>query len=252
MASDTLPPMSSFVPYAPLNVPKPFGEGIWIVDGPEIRMDYGPASMPFPTRMTVVRLPGGRLWVHSPIAPDDALFAAIDRLGEVGWLVAPNSIHYWYVADWQVRYPAAQTLAVPGLAEKAKRDFRIDALLEGPAMPLPDDIAGVLVPGTMVSEAVFFHRPSRTVILTDLIENFEPARVRSRLFRALVRLAGVAHPKGGTPVDMRLTFWPRRRAVRAAMAQILAWDCERVVMAHGLPYESGGAAELRRAFGWAL
>ncbi|KGB52840.1 DUF4336 domain-containing protein [Sphingopyxis sp. LC363] len=244
--------MTSFVPYAPLNVPKPFGEGIWIVDGPEIRMDYGPASMPFPTRMTVVRLPGGRLWVHSPIAPDDALFAAIDRLGEVGWLVAPSSIHYWYVADWQVRYPAAQTLAVPGLAEKAKRDFRVDALLDGPAMPLPDDIAGVLVPGTMVSEAVFFHRPSRTVILTDLIENFEPARVRSRLFRSLVRLAGVAHPGGGTPADMRLTFWPRRRAVRAAMAQILAWDCERVVMAHGLPYESGGAAELRRAFGWAL
>ena len=40
----------------------------------------------------------------------------------------------------------------------------------------------------------------------------KPARVRSRVFRGLVRLAGVAHPKGGTPADMRLTFWPRRRA----------------------------------------
>ena len=244
--------MSSFVPYAPLNRPKPFGERIWIVDGPEIRMDYGPASMPFPTRMTVVLLHGGHLWVHSPIAPDEALFAAIDRLGEVAWLVAPNSIHYWYVADWQARYPAARTLAVPGLAEKAKRGFRIDALLEGPAMPLPEGVAGVLVPGTMVSEAAFFHRASRTVILADLIENFEPARVRSRMLRWLMRLAGVAHPAGGTPADMRLTFWPRRRAVRAAMAEILAWDCERVVMAHGLPYEQDGAAELRRAFGWAV
>src|SRR3546814_10192298 len=82
-------------------------------------------------------------------------------------------------------------------------------------MPLPGWIAGLLVPGTMVREAVFFHRASRTVILADLIENFEPARVRSRLFRWLVRLAGVAHPRGGTPADMRLTFWPRRRAVRA-------------------------------------
>src|SRR3546814_16301644 len=91
--------MASFVPYAPLNVPKPFGEEIWTVDGPEIRMDYGPASMPFPTRMTVVRLPGGRLWIHSPIAPDDALFAVIERLVEVAWLVAPHSLHYWYVAD---------------------------------------------------------------------------------------------------------------------------------------------------------
>src|SRR3546814_1492573 len=78
--------MSSFIPYAPLNVPKPFGERIWIIDGPEIRMDYGPASIPFPTRMTVVRLAGGRLWVHSPIAPATVLFEAIDALGDVAWL----------------------------------------------------------------------------------------------------------------------------------------------------------------------
>lgn len=34
--------MSAFLPYAPLNTPKAFGPGLWIVDGPEIRMDYGP------------------------------------------------------------------------------------------------------------------------------------------------------------------------------------------------------------------
>src|SRR3546814_4281084 len=84
--------MSSFIPYATLNVPKPFGERIWIIDGPEIRMDYGPASIPFPTRMTVVRLAGGRLWVHSPIAPDTVLFAAFDAPGDVAWLVAPNRL----------------------------------------------------------------------------------------------------------------------------------------------------------------
>src|SRR3546814_7322365 len=89
----------------------------------------------------------------SDVCSSDLLFAVIERLGEVAWLVAPNSIHYWYVADWQARYPAARTLAVPGLAEKAKRDFRIDALLEGPALPIPEGLAGVLVPGTMVSEA---------------------------------------------------------------------------------------------------
>src|SRR3546814_2721760 len=89
-------------------------------------MDYGPASIPFPTRMTVVRLAGGRLWVHSPIAPDTVLFEAIDALGDVAWLVAPNSLHYWYVTDWQRRYPVARTLAVPGLAANAKRAFRIE------------------------------------------------------------------------------------------------------------------------------
>jgi len=244
--------MSSFVPYAPLNVPKPFGERLWIVDGPEIRMDYGPASIPFPTRMTVVRLDDGRLWLHSPVAPDAALFDAVDALGEVAWLVAPNSLHYWYVADWQQRYPGARTHAVPGLAARAKRAFRIDATVGGDDAALPDGIAAVLVPGTAVTEAVFHHRASRTVILTDLIENFEPARIRSRLLRWLVRLSGAAHPHGKAPIDLRLTFRPMRQRVRAAVAEMLAWDCERVVMAHGLPYAEGGAAELRRAFQWAM
>ena len=59
--------MSAFLPYAPLNTPKAFGGRLWIVDGPEIRMDYGPTSIPFPTRMTVVRLADGTLWVLSLI-----------------------------------------------------------------------------------------------------------------------------------------------------------------------------------------
>jgi hypothetical protein len=244
--------MTSLVPYAPLNVPKAFGEAIWIVDGPEIRMDYLMTSIPFPTRMTIVRLEDGRLWVHSPIAPDAALFDAVDALGEVAWLVAPNSLHYWYVADWQRRYPAARTAAVPGLATKAKRPFPIDAKLDGVGeAPFGGAIEMVFVPGTAVEEAVFFHRASRTVILTDLIENFELPRVKSRLLRALIRLSGAAAPHGKAPIDLRLTFRPKRRAVRAAVARILAWDCERIVMAHGRPHDSGGAAELRRAFRWA-
>src|SRR3546814_14352377 len=130
--------------------------------------------------MTVVRRAGGRLWVHSPIAPDTVLFEAIDALGDVAWLVAPNSLHYWYVADWQRRYPAARTLAVPGLAAKAKRAFRIDAVAGDGA--LPDGIAAVLVPGTAVNEAVFPHRPARTGTLTPQTENFETARLSGRLF----------------------------------------------------------------------
>ena len=37
--------------------------------------------------------------------------------------------------------------------------------------------------GSVMNEAVFLHRPSRTLILTDLIENFEPHRVRNPVYR---------------------------------------------------------------------
>ena len=56
--------------YDPLGVLKPVAENIWIVDGPEIRFRYALLRIPFPTRMTVVRLPDGGLWLHSPTPAD--------------------------------------------------------------------------------------------------------------------------------------------------------------------------------------
>lgn len=242
--------MAAFEPYEPLNVPKPFANGLWIVDGPEIAMDYGPFTLPFPTRMTVARLASGDLWVHSPIAPDPALMAGIDSLGPVRHLVAPNSIHYWFMADWLERYPAATSYAVADLARTAKRPFRIDhPLVSGLRTPWDEEIDWVAVPGTAVTEAVFLVRDANTVLLADLIENFEPQRIKSRFHRLLVRLGGA---DGGTPRDLRLTFWPKRREVAPQVARILQWHPERVVMAHGLPIAADGAEVLERELGWAL
>ena len=53
-----------------------------------------------------------------------------------------------------------------------------------------------------MTEIVLFHRRSRTLVLTDLIENFEPQRLGVAM-RLLTRLAGAQDPNGGTPRDMR-------------------------------------------------
>lgn len=243
--------MSGIIPYDPLNTPKPFGERVWIVDGPEIRMDVGPVKAPFPTRMTVVRLLSGDLWVHSPIAPDPALFERIEALGPVRHLVAPNSLHYWYMADWLERYPHAMSHAVPGLDRaRAKRPFRVDrTLAPGERTAWEHEIASAVMQGAAVDEAVFFVRHARVCVLTDLIENFEPARVRGLLMRWLIRLGGA---DGSTPLDMRATYLLRRGNARQAAREILQWPVEKVVMAHGRPYERAGAAELRRALRWAV
>jgi hypothetical protein len=48
--------------YEPVNTLKPVAPALWIVDGPVVRMAAGLGlSAPFPTRMTVVRLPDGTL-----------------------------------------------------------------------------------------------------------------------------------------------------------------------------------------------
>ncbi|TAM95749.1 MAG: DUF4336 domain-containing protein, partial [Rhodanobacteraceae bacterium] len=106
--------------YEPVNTLKPVAPGIWIADGPAVRMatPIG-GGMPFPTRMTVVRLRDGGLWCHSPIAPDDGLFADIDALGAVRHLVSPNPLHYASITAWKHRYPAAVAWASPGVRERA-------------------------------------------------------------------------------------------------------------------------------------
>ena len=56
-------------PYRPINVLKPVVDDVWLVDGPLIGFRYMGVRLPFPTRMTIIRLSDGGLWVHSPTKP---------------------------------------------------------------------------------------------------------------------------------------------------------------------------------------
>ena len=238
--------------YQPINVLKPVASDLWIVDGGEIRFGLSWLKFPFSTRMTVLRLRSGELLLHSPVAYSAALRSAIEILGPIRYLIAPNSLHYWWVPDWKAAVPAATVLAVRGLAGRAKRPVKVDALLVGRHSPWPDDVDLLVVRGDMLTEAILFDRSTRTLILTDLIENFEPSRIHNWLLKVLVKLAGASDPDGKAPIDMRLSFFGRRTALRLAVRQMLDWNPERVIVSHGRWYDKDGVSELRRAFCWAL
>ena len=176
--------MTTSVPlYQPLNTLKPVADDIWIADGDVTWMNMGILRAPFSTRMTVIRLQDGGLWCHSPIAPDEALFAAIDALGAVRHLVSPNYIHYAHIPAWQARYPQAVAWASPGVRERAAKNriaVRFDADLDDAAPPdWAGQIAQTLFRGSRIMREIdFFHHASRTLILTDLIENIETAKMR--------------------------------------------------------------------------
>jgi hypothetical protein len=237
--------------YAPLNVLKPVDEDIWIIDGPEIKF-YG---MPFSTRATVIRLGNGDIWVHSPTKLTGGLRAEVAALGPVRYLIAPNWIHYAYVAQWQAAFPGAEAWAAPGVAARAKA-YKMDVAFDhdlGQDAPAQwaGEIGQIIVEGSKVHrEAVFFHHGSRTLILTDLIENFE-ARGIPLWFRPLAWMAGILAPNGGAPRDMRMTFLGGKPALRAAVRQMFDWAPERVILAHGKWFERDGLAQIRRAFRWA-
>ncbi|MBC07210.1 DUF4336 domain-containing protein [Thalassospira sp.] len=248
--------MFSVEPYAPLDTAKQIAPDVWIFDGPVIGFQYCGVKLPFPTRMTVIRLANGKLFVHSPIRLTDALKTEVDALGEVAYLIAPNTIHYAGVPDWQKAYPHATAYCAPGVIKRAKSvgiSVAFDAeLADTPEPEWAGEIEQVLVRGSYLNEAVFFHKASNTLILTDLIENFEAAKIHNPIWRFMVELFGTMDPHGSTPRDMRLTFAGYKDGVRKAVETMIGWNPDYVVLAHGRCYDTNCEAELKRAFSWVL
>lgn len=243
----------AYRPYEPLDTPKAVAQEIWIVDGPEIRFGVPGFKLAHPTRMTIVRLPGGGLWLHSPTAPSESLIRRVERLGPVLCLIAPNNFHYSWVRDWKVCFPNAEVWGPQGLPRQVRRALSpLRPLGNAPDPSWASTLDQFQVRGNLFNEAVFFHRATGTLILTDLIENFESSRVRQSFVRRLLLWAGVADQDGRRPLDMGLAFLFRRKTLRTAVQRIIAWNPQRVILAHGRWFPSDGANELRRVFRWAL
>lgn len=221
----------------------PFGDDLWLVDGPDITM----LTIPFTTRMVVARLPDGGLWLHSPVEATDERVAAVLELGTPTHLVAPNPFHNLFITGWQERFPEATTWAGPGLA-KRRPQLRIDGQLTDGPSPW-EGIEQVVMRGSfLLEEIVFLHRPSRTVIFTDTFQNHDPAE-DGLFWRSVKRLVGIEGPEGGAPRDWRLTITDIE-ATRHSVRRILAWDFERVTTAHGLCVPEDGHARIATAFAW--
>jgi hypothetical protein len=221
------------------------GHNIWIAEGGSVRF----LGVPYPTRMTVVRLVGGSLWIHSPIALDKGLAAKVDSLGAVRYLVSPNKLHHLFIGDWAKSWPEARTYASPGLTTRRK-DLRFDSELgDDPDPAWASEIDQVIFRGSFaMEEAVFFHRASRTLIVTDLIQKFDPESLAWPQ-RLLMKLDGLLGPDGSTPREWRLTFW-NRKAARRALRQALDWNPERIILAHGTWVRTHGSEALQRSLRW--
>lgn len=222
-----------------------FGANIWTAAGPVVE---GQAGFRFPTRMVVMRLASGGLLVWSPVALNGDLAREVDGLGPVAHILAPNLLHHSFLAEWQALYPAATVWGLPELAAR-RPDVRFGGAVGDTPLPWEPELAHVVVRGNAISsEIVLFHRPSRTAIFCDLLQQFPPGWFTG--WRAVIaRLDLMVSPEPAVPRKFRLAFTDRALA-RTAIVQVLDWPAERVIMAHGAPVTSDVPAFLRRAFRW--
>ncbi|HYY29952.1 MAG TPA: DUF4336 domain-containing protein [Chthoniobacterales bacterium] len=187
-----------------------FAKNLWIADGPSVRA----MGIPFPTRMIVVKLSNGSLWVNSPVhVPDDKL-DRITASGPVRYLVAPTRMHVWRLEEWHVLFPEAELWAPPQIPNEFKRLPFAGILGDAPPQGWAEDLDQLIFKGNLfIDEVYFLHKRSRTVILGDFIQNRRIVNGKP-LLNALLRLAGVAYPNGSVPWDIRLSITNRGLARR--------------------------------------
>jgi hypothetical protein len=179
--------------------------------------------------MTVVRLRDNKLWLHSPVPISPQARSQIEGLGEVAFIVAPNKAHHLFVGDCAAAFPHAAVFGAPGLTQKRPD---LQGLRELGAAPEPvwrEELGQLFVEGIpIVNETVWFHRMSRSLILTDLCQWWQgDMPITSRLFAALT---GV-RKRLAVPYTVRLAV-KDRPALSRSVHRIFEWNFERVIVAH--------------------
>lgn len=222
-----------------------FGSSLYTTEGPTVSF-FG---FPYPTRMAVARLSDGSAWVWSPVELTEGLASAVEAIGPVRHIVSPNKIHHLFLSEWAERWPDARMYAPPGLA-KRRPELRFAAeLMDVPDPAWAEDIEQVIFHGSIaMEEVVFFHRASRTAIVCDLIQRHAEQDM-SGWKGKLMRLDGLVGEKGSTPREWRASFL-RRRFARAAREKVLAWEPERLLIAHGACARTGASQIIADALSW--
>jgi hypothetical protein len=219
-----------------------FADGVWI--------DTAPVSflgMQLTATMAALRLSDGSLLLYSPLALTPERRAAIDPLGPVAHLSAPNVFHHRWIGEWAAAFPSARLHAPAGLAAK-RRDLRIDRVHN--AAPEPD-FAGVVdelrIEGFRLEESVLVYRPARTLVVADLVHNI--GRPHHRWTKFYTRAMGF-YDRVALSRVIRWTAFSDRAAARRSVDEVLSRPFDRLIVGHGAPLAAGGREALAAAYTW--
>jgi hypothetical protein len=158
-------------------------------------------------------------------------------------VVAPSLLHHLHLETAIERYRPVALWGPPGLAEKVPDLGPMHVFGEDP-WPHADQLEFVIVEGAPKrNEVVFFHKASKTIYTADLFFNIrEPQGLLTPL---TFRLMGIY--KRFAAAKMWRRWVTDRIAFQRSIEQILAWDFERIVVAHGDPVERDAHVQFEAA-----
>ncbi len=225
---------------------KKIANNLWIVDGNCVNF----AGLPYSTRMTVIRLSCGGLWVHSPIEWSPLLNEKLALLGEIKYFIAPNSLHHLFLSQWLKQYPQAKLYGTDEVIKKRADLSFTKSLNIKQDWAWQNDIEQLMFIGSpLMQECVFFHKSSQTLIVTDLIENFSGKNF-NRWQKILAKMTGILAPNGKMPLDWRLSFIFKKTQAQQCLEKILLWQPQQLIMSHGVIVTDNATDFLTKAFSW--
>lgn len=221
----------------------PFAPNLFVASAPVSIL-----GMRLTSAMTLVRLAGDELLVHSPIALTPALREAVERLGRVSHLYAPNLYHHLRLGDWAAAFPAARIHAPAGLARK-RPDLRIDrahdAGVAEPAIAVRLD--EIHIEGFRLEETVLVERASGTAIVADLVHAIgRPNQTWARIYASLMGF----HDRVALSRMIRWTAFSDRKAARRSLDALLALPFDRLIVGHGSALDAGARDAIAAAYAW--
>ncbi|MFL6531153.1 MAG: hypothetical protein ACJ8KX_11840 [Chthoniobacterales bacterium] len=182
----------------------------------------------FGRTVTIIRLASGKLVIHSTAPFTATDIQSIRQLGEPGWLLDATLFHDTFAKEGCRGFERAPYLAPAGFREVTGVQTR--RLCPAPAEWADELEVFPLAGMPKVQEHVFFHRPSRTLIVCDCFFHFgQSASAWTRfLARHVMRL------RDGVGMSLFFRLMIRDRAAfMESVRPILAFDFERIVVGHG-------------------
>lgn len=192
--------------------------------------------------VTVIRLASGRLILHSMAPFTAADISAIRALGEPAWLVEAMLLHDTYAKEGAAAFPGLPFLGPPGFD-------KVTGLPTLPLLPMPPEwqaeIEVIPLAGApKLQEHPMLHRPSRTLIVADLVFNFRADETGwNRFFHRYI--AGFKRYPGTSRIFKLCVS--DRPAFMASINRLLTLDFDRIIVGHGEIIETNGKALLKRA-----
>lgn len=182
-------------------------------------------GLTIPLRSMLVATREQQLLISPVCTAEEASQIGVEPLA----LIAPSLLHHRHLAAAIERYRPVALWGPPGLAERKPELGRV-YMFGIDAWPYDDQLEFVVIEGAPKrNEVVLFHRASRTIYTADLF--FHIREPEGRLAPLAFRMMGIHRRFAAARMWRR--WITDRTAFTRSIDEILAWDFERIVIAHG-------------------